>query len=88
MYYLERINFTTSFGDDVSFDENGDALPIYDVVNWAWLPDGSINIQNVGVFKKSASAGEQLILDEDRIFWSRESTKVTFTFYNQLLMLS
>ena len=82
MYYLEKVNFTTSFGDDVSFDENGDASPIYDVVNWAWQPDGSTEFRYVGVFKKSASAGEQLILDEDRIFWDFESTKVTFTFYN------
>ena len=82
MYYLEKVNFTTSFGDAVSFDENGDALPFYDVINWAWLPVGSTELQNVGVFKKSASAGEQLILDEDRIYWDYESTKVTFTFYN------
>ena len=81
MYYLEKVNFTTFADDDVSFDENGDALPIYDVINWVWLPDGSKELQSVGVFKKSASAGEQLILDEDRIFWDVESTKVTFTFY-------
>ena len=79
MHYLEKVNFTTSFADDdVSFDENGDALPIYDVVNWVWLPDGNTELRYVGVFKKSASAGEQLILDEDRIFWNHGSTKVTF----------
>uniref|UniRef100_A0A3P9B546 Extracellular calcium-sensing receptor-like n=1 Tax=Maylandia zebra TaxID=106582 RepID=A0A3P9B546_9CICH len=48
VYYLERMNFTTPFGDQVSFDENGDALPIYDVMNWLWLPDGSTKVQNVG----------------------------------------
>ena len=82
MYYLEKVNFTTSSGDHVTFDENGDALPIYDVINWAWLPDGSTKAQNVGVFKKSVSAGEELILDEDRIFWNFESKKVTFAFSN------
>ena len=78
MYYLEKVNFTL-YGDEVSFDENGDALPIYDVINWVWLPDGSMELQNVGVFKKSASAGEELILDEDRIFWNHGSTKVNFS---------
>ncbi|XP_029922255.1 extracellular calcium-sensing receptor-like [Myripristis murdjan] len=73
LYYLERINFTTAFGDQVSFDENGDALPIYDVMNWRWLPDGSTTVHNVGVVKKSASTGEELTLDEDRIFWNFES---------------
>nr|XP_033952765.1 extracellular calcium-sensing receptor-like [Pseudochaenichthys georgianus] len=70
IHYLEKINFTTTFGDQVSFDENGDALPIYDIINWQWLPDGKINVQNVGVVKKSASKGEELTLDEENIFWS------------------
>ncbi|KAG7240801.1 hypothetical protein INR49_026369, partial [Caranx melampygus] len=54
VHYLQNVNFTTSFGDEVSFDENGDVLPIYDIMNWQWLPDGGINIQNVGEVKKSA----------------------------------
>ena len=82
MYYLERINFTTSFGDQVLFEKNSDALPICDVMNWVWLPDGSTKVHNVGVFKMSASAGEELVLDEDRIFWSFESTKVASAFQN------
>ncbi|XP_071779923.1 extracellular calcium-sensing receptor-like [Centroberyx gerrardi] len=75
VYYLEKVNFTTAFGDQVSFDENGDSLPIYDVMNWLWLPDGSTKVQSVGVVKKSASTGEELMLDEDRIFWNFESKK-------------
>ncbi|XP_054460806.1 LOW QUALITY PROTEIN: extracellular calcium-sensing receptor-like [Anoplopoma fimbria] len=73
MHYLEKVNFTTSFGDQVSFDENGDALPIYDVMNWIWLPDGRTKIQNVGLIKKLASKDEELTLDEDKIFWNFDS---------------
>ena len=76
MYYLEKINFSTPFGDHVSFDENGDALPIYDVMNWAWLPDGRTNIHHVGVVKKTASGDEEFNLEEDKIFWNFESAKV------------
>nr|XP_004558316.2 extracellular calcium-sensing receptor-like [Maylandia zebra] len=75
VYYLRWVNFTTPFGDQVSFDENGDALPIYDVMNWLWLPDGSTKVQNVGEVKRSAFKGEELILDEDKIFWNLESKK-------------
>ncbi|XP_014913703.1 extracellular calcium-sensing receptor-like [Poecilia latipinna] len=71
--YLERVNFTTSFGDQVSFDENGDVLPIYDVMNWLRLPDGRANVQNVGEVKMSAFSDEQLTLDGDKIFWNFES---------------
>ncbi|KAM6932218.1 extracellular calcium-sensing receptor-like [Lycodopsis pacificus] len=70
MHYLEKVNFTTSFGDQVSFDENGDALPIYDVMNWLWLPDGRTKVQNVGLVKKLASKDEELTLDDDKIFWN------------------
>ena len=48
MYYLENVDFTTPFCDQVSFDENGDALPIYDIMNWLWLPDGRTKVQSVG----------------------------------------
>uniref|UniRef100_A0A3B4VQT8 Extracellular calcium-sensing receptor-like n=1 Tax=Seriola dumerili TaxID=41447 RepID=A0A3B4VQT8_SERDU len=73
VYYLEKVNFTTPFGDQVSFDENGDALPIYDILNWQWLPDGRIKVQTVGEVKKSAFKGEELTLHEDKIFWNFES---------------
>ncbi|XP_019200702.1 extracellular calcium-sensing receptor-like [Oreochromis niloticus] len=75
LYYLERVNFTTPFGDQVSFDENGDVVPIYDVMNWLWLPDGSTKVQNVGEVKSSALNGEELKLDEDKIFWNFISKK-------------
>uniref|UniRef100_A0A669ENA9 G-protein coupled receptors family 3 profile domain-containing protein n=1 Tax=Oreochromis niloticus TaxID=8128 RepID=A0A669ENA9_ORENI len=75
VYYMERVNFTTPFGDQVSFDENGDVVPIYDVINALWLPDGSTKIQKVGEIKRTALKGEELILDEDKIFWNFESKK-------------
>ncbi|XP_073342636.1 extracellular calcium-sensing receptor-like [Pagrus major] len=75
VYYLEKINFTTPFGDQVSFDENGDALPIYDVMNWLWLPDGRSEVQNVGEVKRSAFKGEELTINQDKIFWNFESKK-------------
>ncbi|XP_039865404.1 extracellular calcium-sensing receptor-like [Simochromis diagramma] len=73
MYYLEKVNFTTPFGDQIFFDENGDALPIYDIMNWLWLPDGSTKVQNVGEVKISVFKGEEVTLDENKIFWNFKS---------------
>ncbi|XP_043976327.1 extracellular calcium-sensing receptor-like [Gambusia affinis] len=73
LHYLQKVNFTTPFGDQVLFDENGDALPIYDVMNWVWLPDGGTKIHNVGEVKKSAFGREELVLNENLIFWNFES---------------
>ncbi|XP_070684690.1 extracellular calcium-sensing receptor-like [Pempheris klunzingeri] len=75
VHYLQKVNFTTPFGDQVSFDENGDVLPIYDIMNWLWLPDGGAKLQNVGEVKRSAFKGEELTLHEDKIFWNFESKK-------------
>ncbi|XP_070825806.1 extracellular calcium-sensing receptor-like [Chaetodon trifascialis] len=75
VYYLEKVNFTTPFGDQVAFDVNGDVLPIYDVMNWLWLPDGRTEVQNVGEVKRSAFKGEELTIDENKIFWNHESKK-------------
>uniref|UniRef100_A0A3P9B3K3 Extracellular calcium-sensing receptor-like n=1 Tax=Maylandia zebra TaxID=106582 RepID=A0A3P9B3K3_9CICH len=75
IHYLQNVNFTTPFGDQVSFDENGDALPIYDVMNWLHLPDGQIKVQNVGEVKRSGFKSEELTIDEDKMFWNFESGK-------------
>ncbi|CAJ1065287.1 extracellular calcium-sensing receptor-like [Xyrichtys novacula] len=73
MHYLEKVNFTTPFGDQVSFDENGNALPIYDIMNWRWLSDGTTELQSVGEVKKSILRGEELTLHENEIFWNFDS---------------
>ncbi|XP_051252465.1 extracellular calcium-sensing receptor-like isoform X2 [Dicentrarchus labrax] len=75
VHYLQKVNFTTSFGDEVSFDENGDALPIYDIMTWLRLPNGGCKVQNVGEVKRSDSKGEELTIDESNIFWNFESNK-------------
>ncbi|KAJ0063794.1 hypothetical protein NL108_006747 [Boleophthalmus pectinirostris] len=72
VHYLQKVNFSTSFGDQVSFDENGNVLPIYDIMNWKWLPNGEIYIQNIGEVKKS-SAEEAYRIHENKIFWNFEN---------------
>uniref|UniRef100_A0A4W6D6A6 G-protein coupled receptors family 3 profile domain-containing protein n=1 Tax=Lates calcarifer TaxID=8187 RepID=A0A4W6D6A6_LATCA len=42
-----NVNFTTQSGAKVSFDENGDSVAQYDLVNWQIREDGSVEIVNV-----------------------------------------
>ncbi|XP_019125491.2 extracellular calcium-sensing receptor-like [Larimichthys crocea] len=83
VHYLQNVNFTTQFGDQVSFDENGDALPIYDIVNWVWLPDGRTKVQNVGKVRRSDSNVEELTINEDKIFWNFETKKPPRSFCSE-----
>ncbi|NP_001076568.1 olfactory receptor CQ1 [Danio rerio] len=75
VHYLQKVNFTTGFGDHVSFDENGDALAIYDVMNWHPSSDGSIVVRTVGVVDEGASTGKVLTLEEDEIYWNTAKNK-------------
>ncbi|XP_060779013.1 extracellular calcium-sensing receptor-like [Neoarius graeffei] len=75
VHYLQRVNFTTGFGDHVSFDKNGDPLAIYDIMNWQPNMDGSIKVHTVGVVDESAQTGHILLLNEDALFWNFETKK-------------
>ncbi|XP_016409575.1 extracellular calcium-sensing receptor-like [Sinocyclocheilus rhinocerous] len=75
VHYLQKVNFTTGFGDNVSFDKNGDALAIYDVLNWQPSSDGSITVHKVGVVNEGVATGMVLTLDEDAIYWNFETKK-------------
>ncbi|KAL7879124.1 hypothetical protein AOLI_G00100980 [Acnodon oligacanthus] len=74
--YLQKVNFTTGFGDHVSFDKDGNALAIYDVMNWQPNPDGSIKVHTVGMVDEASQADYVLTLNEDTLFWNFESKKV------------
>uniref|UniRef100_A0A8C4XAH0 Extracellular calcium-sensing receptor-like n=1 Tax=Erpetoichthys calabaricus TaxID=27687 RepID=A0A8C4XAH0_ERPCA len=67
-----KVNFTNKLGERLAFDDNGDALAIYDIVNWQQAEDGSVKIRTIGIFDKSANAERELVLDEDNIFWNFE----------------
>ncbi|XP_058244127.1 extracellular calcium-sensing receptor-like [Hemibagrus wyckioides] len=75
VHYLQRVNFTTGFGDRVSFDKNGDPLAIYDVMNWQPNLDGSIRVHTVGVVDEAAQTDHVLTLNEDALFWNFDTNK-------------
>ncbi|CAM4579309.1 unnamed protein product [Leuciscus chuanchicus] len=75
VHYLQKVNYTTGFGDHVSFDKNGDALAIYDVLNLQPSFDGSIRVKAVGVVNEGAATGMVLKLDEDALYWNFEPKK-------------
>ncbi|KAA0714831.1 Extracellular calcium-sensing receptor [Triplophysa tibetana] len=75
VHYLQKVNFATGFGDRVSFDKNGDALAIYDVMNWQPSSDGSIIVRTVGVVDEGAASGKVLTLNEDELYWNFDTRK-------------
>uniref|UniRef100_A0A8C4SFX5 G-protein coupled receptors family 3 profile domain-containing protein n=1 Tax=Erpetoichthys calabaricus TaxID=27687 RepID=A0A8C4SFX5_ERPCA len=68
-HYLKKVNFTNNLGERVAFDENGDALAIYDIVNWQRKEDGIVHIKTIGLFD-AANVGNELSLNEADMFWN------------------
>ncbi|XP_064158432.1 extracellular calcium-sensing receptor-like [Anguilla rostrata] len=74
---LKTVNFTTQSGDKVYFNENGDSVAMYDLVNWQIGVEGSLNIVNVGKYDASLSDGQMFKMKENvGIVWTGQQDKV------------
>ncbi|XP_077421216.1 extracellular calcium-sensing receptor-like [Vanacampus margaritifer] len=75
--HINYVNFTTQNGAKVFFDDNGDSVAQYDLVNWHIRDDGSAEIVNIGRYDTSFPEGRKLQLKEDaKIVWGGNSTEV------------
>ncbi|KAL7879157.1 hypothetical protein AOLI_G00101310 [Acnodon oligacanthus] len=77
--YLKEVNYTNMFGDAVYFDEHGDPVGSYDVVNWQKGLDGRTpQFVTVGRFDSSLPTEQQLLFYQDSIVWRGGSREVKF----------
>ncbi|KAK3570695.1 hypothetical protein QTP86_025016, partial [Hemibagrus guttatus] len=76
MNELKKIHFTTTTGEDVFFDENGDPAAQYDVLNWQQGKDGKIVIVKVGFYDASLQTHLQLSFTDNSIVWAHNNPQV------------
>ncbi|XP_078057816.1 extracellular calcium-sensing receptor-like [Mustelus asterias] len=76
LHYMQTVNFTTKIGERVHFDENGDSVATYDIVNWQLNGEDSAVVLTVGHYDGSASPGKQVMINEGSIVWSGGQSKV------------
>ncbi|KAG7480172.1 extracellular calcium-sensing receptor-like [Solea senegalensis] len=75
--HINYVNFTTKNGAKVFFDENGESVAQYDLVNWQIKDDGSIEIVNIGHYDTSLPDGHKFKLKDDtEIVWGGNSLEV------------
>ncbi|XP_074070746.1 extracellular calcium-sensing receptor [Macrotis lagotis] len=78
--HLRHLNFTNNMGEQVDFDEFGDLVGNYSIINWHLSPeDGSIVFKEVGHYNVYAKKGERLFINEEKILWSGFSREVPFS---------
>ncbi|XP_018605281.2 extracellular calcium-sensing receptor-like [Scleropages formosus] len=73
--YLQEVSFTIS-GETVNFDEKGDAIPSYDLINWQRGVAGNIEFVRVGMFDGSKDAGKELFIQDEAIMWTGHQREV------------
>ncbi|XP_051778495.1 extracellular calcium-sensing receptor-like [Erpetoichthys calabaricus] len=66
--YMKEVNFTT-FGQEVSFDKNGDPIASYDLVNWHEGPGGTVQFVKVGFYDAALEGERELFINDSIIFW-------------------
>uniref|UniRef100_A0A3B3VCS0 Extracellular calcium-sensing receptor-like n=1 Tax=Poecilia latipinna TaxID=48699 RepID=A0A3B3VCS0_9TELE len=74
-YYLQEVKFNMA-GEEVNFDQKGDSVPYYDIINWQRGTTGSIEFVNVGLFDGTKPGGEELVIQEERIMWTGHQSEV------------
>ncbi|XP_051873265.1 extracellular calcium-sensing receptor-like [Pristis pectinata] len=70
LHYLHAVNFTTKTGEMVYFDEKGDPVPKYDLVNLKTNLKGGVDVVTIGYYDGSAPFGRELVLDIGDIEWN------------------
>ncbi|XP_061073566.1 extracellular calcium-sensing receptor-like [Conger conger] len=67
---LKKVNFTLGTGEHVSFDNNGDPIARYEVVNWQLSPDGAVEFRVVGYYDASLPSGQQFVMSPVSMLWA------------------
>ncbi|XP_060734345.1 extracellular calcium-sensing receptor-like [Tachysurus vachellii] len=73
---LKKIRFTTTTGEDVFFDENGDPAARYEVLNWQQGKDGKTVFVKVGFYDASLQTHLQLLFNNNTIVWAHNKPEV------------
>lgn len=65
---LKLVNFTTKNGFKVSFDSNGDPPAVYELINWQFKNNGTLDFVTVGQYDSSRPRGQEFKMSRN-ISW-------------------
>ncbi|KAM4628228.1 extracellular calcium-sensing receptor-like [Polymixia lowei] len=77
LHYLKKVEYFNAFGDETKFDENGDPVATYDLVNWQLGSNGEMEFVTIGKFDETTAVGKKkLQIQEGKIVWNGNQTTV------------
>ncbi|XP_029435836.1 extracellular calcium-sensing receptor-like [Rhinatrema bivittatum] len=74
--YMKNLQFRTSAGDLIIFDDEGKLQGQFDIVNWLIFSNGTIWKNQVGNYNASAPQGQQLLINVSAIAWRPNITQI------------
>ncbi|KAF1394145.1 hypothetical protein PFLUV_G00023480 [Perca fluviatilis] len=77
LHYLTQVNFTTKTGENVFFNEFGDPVARYALVNWQIDEAGYIVFETIGFYDASQPEGQQFEMKADvQAIWAGDNLEV------------
>ncbi|XP_068613880.1 LOW QUALITY PROTEIN: extracellular calcium-sensing receptor-like [Brachionichthys hirsutus] len=77
LHSLTQVNFTTKIGENVFFDDSGDPVARYALVNWQMDEAGYIHFETIGYYDASRPEGQQFQRKEGvRAVWAGNTFEV------------
>ncbi|XP_028649103.2 extracellular calcium-sensing receptor-like [Erpetoichthys calabaricus] len=76
LHYMNKVHFITKSGENVYFDENGDSVARYELVNWQLTEDGTVKYITVGLYDASLPEGQQFKINNSIIVWAEEKHQI------------
>ncbi|XP_058242953.1 extracellular calcium-sensing receptor-like [Hemibagrus wyckioides] len=73
---LKKLHFTSTTGEEVYFDENGDPAARYELLNWQQDKDGKAVSVKVGFYDGSLVEHRQLSFNNNSITWAHNKQEV------------
>ncbi|XP_050991067.1 extracellular calcium-sensing receptor [Labeo rohita] len=71
--YMRDVRFTVKTGEEIFFDESGDPVARYDLVNWQHAEDGILQFMHVGVYDSSLPSEQRFQVNQEHILWTEKS---------------
>ncbi|XP_026222331.1 extracellular calcium-sensing receptor-like [Anabas testudineus] len=76
LQHIKKIEFKTTEGEEVYFNENGDPPAKYEIIHWQPTENGVVDFVTVGLYDASLPADKQLSLQYNSLVWAQNSKQV------------